>query len=243
MIENFRVNKTARLLHPYVKHLIDFFSSKNIENKQLRLFIRSVQPDCIIDIGANLGQFIIEANLAKFQGKYIAIEPLARFHKGYQKLQNFTDFQSLMIAVSNQVSVETFNVSNDSGMSSSLLTMHNNFELLNDKIKSVHIQEVTTVPLADIVDKYCKENLKVLIKIDVQGAESKVIESLSVQHKNIVALIIETSYIDLYDHGARMSEVVASLLERGFQVVSVKEKGYISSIKRFSYCDLYVERI
>lgn len=242
MIDKLRTSWAIRVVYPYLKHFLDFFSFQNIENKQLRFFIQSVKPDCIIDIGANLGQFIVETDLAKYRGKYLAIEPIAAFHQNYKNLHDFSDFESLIIAISNSDSIKTLNVSNDSGMSSSLLRMHSNFELLNNKINFIATQEVKTIPLAQIINDYCNQDKRILIKIDVQGYEYEVIESLSIQHNNVVAMIIETSFIDLYDHGGRMSEVVNSLFEKGFQVISVKEKGYIPSLKRFSYCDLYVSR-
>ncbi len=242
MIERLRINRAIRVIYPYVKHFCDSFSFQHIESKQLRFFIQSVKPDCIIDIGANLGQFIVETRLTKYRGKYLAVEPIVDFHPNYGNLHNFSEFDSLNIAISSSSSIRTLNISNDSGMSSSLLAMSDNFELLNNRIKFTSSQKVRTITLAEVLNAYCGDDERILIKIDVQGHEFDVIESLTIQHTNVAAMIIETSFLDLYEHGGRASEMVASLFEKGFQLVSVKEKGYIPSLKRFSYCELYVLR-
>lgn len=243
LIERARISKLIRYAYPYFRHLFDFFSLAKIENIQLRAFIKSVNPDCILDIGANLGQFIVESSLSGFKGKYIAIEPISELHSRYSKLHSLRDFISLDYAIANNQSIVNFNISNDSGMSSSLLNIGEDFKFLDPEIHAIESRTVKTFTLDAILRNYCSDSEKILVKIDVQGSELEVVETLSIKHHNVVAIILETSFMNLYEKGGTASRVITDLYQKGFEVISIKEKGYIKDFKRFSYCDIYSKRL
>jgi hypothetical protein len=113
---------------------------------------------------------------------------------------------------------------------------------LNADVHAIESRIVNTSTFDDIVTAYCSSSERILVKIDVQGSELAVIETLSIKHQNVVAIILETSFLDLYIEGGKISDVVIKLRQKGFEVISIKEKGYLKSLKRFSYCDLYAVR-
>jgi FkbM family methyltransferase len=178
----------------------------------------------IVDIGANNGEF------AEFLSTYfdarrtIAIEPLpgcaALIRQRDSVIKNLTVFEC---AVSDHEG-RAILFENGYAPASSLLPV--------SKISSVefpqtagHQKEVAVAVhrLDDLIDLGALEN-EILIKIDVQGLEDKVIRGGEKTFRSAKFVIIEMSFVPMYDEQPLFEEVHELLVNIGFRFAGIKNQ-------------------
>lgn len=197
----------------------------------------------VIDIGANNGEF------AEFMSTYfdakitIAIEPLPGYdiliQERLKKIQNLYVFNC---AVSDQIGITQFRVNPYSPASSLLETTAfstTEFPQVLDKEHQTLV-DIEIKKLDDILKGLeLEENL--LIKIDVQGLEDKVIKGGMEIFKRASFVLIEMSFIEIYLGQPLFEEVHQLLRQCGFRFSGIKNQidAPSSGQPLFAHC-LYV---
>lgn len=179
----------------------------------------------IIDIGANEGQFSEKIRLLFPESKIFAFEPLP---DTYQKLKlNFKNdkiFKAINYAVGDTKS-NLMIEKNEYSPSSSLLEMNDthkanfNFAIKTEKIE-IETDTLDNLLVDEIIAK------PILIKIDVQGFEDKVIKGGKKMIENAEMIICETSFYELYNNQTLFGEIYSYLTSIGFEY-----KGNIEQLK------------
>lgn len=106
-----------------------------------------------------------------------------------------------------------------------------NFDFLNQYPKSERFEiisqsKVKTKKLSDLI----QENTELRgIKIDVQGAELKVLKSAGNFIKQIEFLEIETSFRNMYDNGSTFSDVYNYLTQNNFFLLDIRKQYWSNS--------------
>tara|TARA_R110000868_G_scaffold29049_2_gene108025 strand:+ start:11156 stop:11884 length:729 start_codon:yes stop_codon:yes gene_type:complete len=180
---------------------------------------RHTKIKTIVDIGANKGQFALEA-VKWHDATVIAFEPLKR-ERGLIELI-FADRDRFTVhpfALGNTDGNVDFHVSAASDSSSvldqtSLQTDH--FPETQNK----HVEKVEIRRLDQLVDK--KDLVHpVLGKIDVQGFELSVLEGFGDLLKAFDYLIIELSNVSFYAGAPNSAVVISYLSSRGFHIENI----------------------
>jgi len=169
----------------------------------------------IIDIGANIGQFASHARVAFPNAQILSFEPIEDC------------FQQLKAGFSNDPNFKAFNCA--IGKSSRKSTFH-----YNDYAPSSSILEISTTHISHfpktahsttttIEERMFEEVVDIgsiaapcLIKIDVQGYELEVIKNNGAMLKAADAVIIETSFKQLYKGQPLFDEVYNEMTKLGF---------------------------
>lgn len=187
-------------------------------------FLTKIQIRTIIDVGANEGQFVSEI---------LNIFPLAEIHSFeplrdcYEKLvfsfRNNQKVHTYNFALGEQDGEITFSKSSATG-SSSLLKMGNLHKKLYPHTANLIEEKVKIKRLDDVL-----ANLNLgdhtLLKVDVQGAEDKVIKGAAKVLKNVGIIITEVSYAALYEGQPLFRDIIALLEQYDFI--------YIGNIEQF----------
>jgi len=178
-------------------------------------YLQHVKITSILDIGANQGQF---AELArKLWPKTIihSFEPLPQdFAILEKRFEGDSAWYGHNVALSDVEGEVEFNVSSFT-QSSSILEMgdlHKTtwpFSADNSKIK------VKAITLDSIAPNICTSNY--LVKIDVQGAELKVISGGINTIKNAAVCYIEASFFELYIGQPLFFDIMKRMDELGFR--------------------------
>jgi hypothetical protein len=114
---------------------------------------------------------------------------------------------------------------------------------MSPNVKFPTTEKVSLTTLEKLDDDFLHDFKNVFMKIDVQGYELEVLSTLpSIAHK-VRGMLIETSFVGLYENGSLFSEVISILAKEDFRVIGVFPKGYNRISGEFSYCDILVERI
>lgn len=178
----------------------------------------------ILDIGANNGE------VAEFLSTYfdarqtIAIEPLpgcaAQIRQREKKIRNLTVFEC---AVSDREERAVL-FENAYAPASSLLPVS---KISTDEFPQTanhqRAVEVTVRRLDDLIDPGILEEV-VLIKIDVQGVEDKVIRGGEKAFRAAKFVLIEMSFVPMYDGQPLFEEVHELLVNFGFRFAGIKNQ-------------------
>jgi FkbM family methyltransferase len=215
---------------------------KNEKNENRLLWLQDLSIKTVLDIGANVGQFALEIGPCLPDAKIYSFEPLkgeySRLVKNINRIANCDPFC---------VALGDFNgtaklykpvkpLFPDHSELSSLLQMNNS----GKKAYSVDaiLEEAVTVRRLDdfIFSQRLDLNPEILIKLDVQGYEDKVIAGGRDTFIKATVLIVELIFCELYKGQRLFDECYSKLKELGF-----KYKGNLTGSHLLTRSGLQVE--
>ena len=165
------------ILKKVIKKFIHFFGvdvkKYNPNDNELNA-LKSYDIGTILDIGANIGQFAVEARKFFPEALIYSFEPIDDCYNDLLKqLENDDKFKAFNFALGEENKEEAININSYSPSSSilKLAELHkNNFSYAQED----SIQKIKVKKLDEIFDSLDK-NGNILIKMDVQGYEDRVI--------------------------------------------------------------------
>jgi FkbM family methyltransferase len=190
--------------------------------QSLAKMVAGMETPVLLDVGSNVGQFGIDFRNSGFKGRIISYEPVKSVFNNLKKSSSkYQPWEIVNRALGSSNHESLINVSNNSGLSSSLL-----------KISREHLQafpdsyttstEVIEIVTLDSEVIRLKLNLsETILKIDVQGYESEVIEGGLIAIPQISYIILELSLLSLYENEKTFLEVLNRLEGLGHRVVDI----------------------
>jgi FkbM family methyltransferase len=185
-------------------------NSSNAESEILLLKHLLDKDSVFFDVGSNIGAYLYMADKFTNSNNLYGFEPIPEL---YQKLEKTFDKVNIsQLALSNEELVKQFKIPTIEGvMFMPRATL--NTEYLEDGEKDSTFFDVQTKPLDAFMTEVNLSRLD-LIKIDVEGHETKVIEGAkkSIQQFR-PALIIE---IEQRHHTTNLNDIIKSIVEMGY---------------------------
>lgn len=214
-------------MHIKIKRSVKNYLKKNFNLEVKRvpdyernkfIWIREMDIKTIFDIGANVGQFSLEI-CEVFPGMYVyAFEPVRTCYKELQKkMKKYVNHRSFPFALGESNGELSIYVSEFSP-SSSLLKMsdaHKKAFPFTEKIKEEKVVIKTLDGIIEEMNLTIEDNM--LIKIDVQGYEDKVITGGKNTISRAKVVITEVSFIELYDNQPLFDSLYIQLKNLGFK--------------------------
>ena len=207
------------------------------------VWLQKMQISTILDIGASDGGFARKARKMFPNAHIYSFEPLpASFAKLNAHFEGDKKFTSFHFVLSNQEGEITFYQSSRSG-SSSLLEMGDlhkesypeSAQLTELKVKSYTLDAV----IGSGQINYASE---VLMKLDVQGAESLVLEGAREALKRTKIVFTEMSFTELYKGQVTANAMISLLDSHGFQLCGIENVSRNVQDGSFLQCDAYFLR-
>lgn len=170
----------------------------------------------IIDVGANSGPFAFAARVFLPEAAIYAFEPLpdcyGRLLNNLNPFGNFTAYQTAIGDQNGQMAIWK----SDFSESSSILPMG---ELHKQAFPNTANMQAVNVPISRLDDFLERMSLvpPVLLKIDVQGYEDKVIGGAAKTLEKMNWVMIEMSFQPLYEGQPLFDDIYQSLISRGFK--------------------------
>jgi FkbM family methyltransferase len=181
-------------------------------------WIQELSIRTIIDIGAHEGEFASEIHRLLPEAKIYSFEPLAKPFKALnQRMQKTPHFKSYNFALSDREGEENMHCSDDFTPSSSFLEMSDmHKEAFPFTAKNI-LEKVYISTLDKIIKEknFSLEN-NVLLKIDTQGHEKKVLQGAKETLKKVKIIMVETSFYELYKGQPLFKDVLDFLYQEGF---------------------------
>ena len=190
------------------------------------LFTAAIQNfgiDLVIDVGANTGQFSGELRDGGFSGHILSFEPLSAAYQSLIQNSKGDDYWDVFprCAIGDIDGEVIINVSKNS-VSSSILPMLSSHHTAAPQSNYV-AQEVTPIfKLDSVLPAKIMGFHSVLLKIDTQGFEWKVLDGATNILPQIMAIQMELSLVDLYDGQHLWLECIERLKNLGFSLWSLQ---------------------
>lgn len=191
------------------------------QNQTARLIkiLSDFDVNLVFDVGANNGQFGTELREIGYKGGIVSFEPLCL---PYQELQKVAYMDGLWSAAP-RCAIGDFdgnieiNVSGQTGSSSilSMLDTHINAAPLTAK---VGVENVEIKRLDTVAHNYLKDNSRILLKIDTQGYEDKVLDGAIQTLQSVSVLQLEVSLVELYAGQMLIWEMLDKIKVLGFEL-------------------------
>lgn len=181
---------------------------------------RSLDLDCVIDVGANVGQFAAMVRAIKPDAKLLMFEPLPDALKRLRRVFASDSLSTIYpCAISAAAGDLVMHVSGRAD-SSSLLSIG---PVQSQEYRGTQEVRRIVVPVRRLDDILRPADLgaKNLLKIDVQGAELRVLEGAIHLLKSLRWIYCEVSFVELYSDQALAHDVLRYLDGNGFRLETV----------------------
>lgn len=154
--------------------------------------------DTVIDGGANEGQTGEQLRTSGYAGRIISLEPLKAAHAHLEeRAANDPAWHVERAALGGEEGSIDINISGNS-VSSSILPMLSEHSDAAPESVYVGVETVPMTTLASILDRYEVDPAHTLLKLDVQGYESTIIQSEGARMSDFAAVQLELSFVPLY---------------------------------------------
>jgi len=179
--------------------------------------------DMIFDIGANTGQFGELMYKLGYKGKMVSFEPLTSAYDILVSTSNSIDGWKAAerCAVGDEDGEIEMNISENS-ISSSAMEMLKEHENAAPKSKYVGVEKAKVYKLDTIFDKYADGCKNVLVKIDTQGFEEKVLNGSVNSMAKIKGLYLEMSLVNLYEGQVLFKDLYERIVANGFGMFGIQ---------------------
>lgn len=169
----------------------------------------------VLDVGANTGQFAAQIHRALPQARIYSFEPLADCcDQLTENMAGVSGFQVFPLALGDTNGRTQIHRNEYTG-SSSLLPMEELHKSVYPYAVRTQAETIEIRRLDDVArDLQIDENL--LIKVDVQGTEDKVIAGGEQTFTRASALIMETTFVPLYQGQVLFDAIYDGLRQMGF---------------------------
>lgn len=172
--------------------------------------------DCVLDVGANIGQTGDELRTLGYRGQICSFEPQSKAYAELEKrARRDSNWTTYPYGLGSDNSVKPLNISG-MGPSSSFLNLSKEaVEALPD-IRFVDSEQVKTSRLDDVFEDVCGNFRNVFLKIDTQGYERHVMEGALGVLDRICGLQLELSLVLQYEGETPAEEMMSWIRSLGF---------------------------
>jgi len=180
----------------------------------------------ILDVGANVGQYALLVKKLGFSGHIISFEPLSSAFSSLKEVsEKHNNWQAHNYALGSENTETVIHISENS-FSSSILNMLPRHLKSAPASKFINTEKIQIRMLDSIFDTLYTASDKILLKIDTQGFEKKVLEGAGNSLHKITGIQLEMSIVPLYEGELILEEMITYLKNSGFTLYSLENGFY-----------------
>jgi FkbM family methyltransferase len=191
--------------------------SRFLELTHLKKLLRLLQINCVLDVGANRGQFAVELRRIGYRGRIVSFEPVEReFAILRNAFRNDPEWQGYQVALGNETAVVSMNVTVGNTVTSSLL---------KPAIDTKHLEteEVQVRRLDELFPEVVLglDQPRILLKMDTQGFDLEVFKGAGERVRDVVALQSEISIRPAYHGMPHYMEAFSAYERAGYELFNL----------------------
>jgi FkbM family methyltransferase len=225
-IKDWVLNTSERLGYPIVP---SWLLKRYDQTRHLRQLFERLKISCVLDIGANIGQFHEYLRLfLAYQGRVVSFEPIGELHDRISALASGDPlWTARKIALGAANSTVMINVFSERTLSSILDRDESSLKAMGyDKyLRETELSRKEPVPLRRldaIFDEVVGDpNARVFLKSDTQGYDLNVIRGAASCLDRIAGLQVEVSIRRVYKGAPSYLEVLTELAGHGFEITGM----------------------
>lgn len=179
---------------------------------------RDLQVEWLLDVGANHGQFGSLMRRAGYQRRIVSLEPVGDAFAALQAVAGPDPLWAVeQLAVGAAPGRQVIHVSGNS-VSSSLLPMGDRHLELSAESAYTRDEEIEVTTVAAIVAAHGIDPTRTMLKADVQGLESAVLDGAGADLGRYAMLELELSLLELYEGQELLPELLTRITAAGFEL-------------------------
>jgi FkbM family methyltransferase len=188
---------------------------------QLRDSLRDLRIDCVLDVGANTGQFVRRLRRLGYRGWIISFEPSSEaFQQMSAERAGDPLWRGYPYALGETDGTKAFHVNAESKCSSFL--RGRNAPAV--RVDHVEVRRIDSI-LPDLIRSLpnCPSTPRIFLKMDTQGYDTQVLAGAKGSLSQIVALLSEVSIVPLYEDMVPYYKALEIYAGLGFDILSLSE--------------------
>ena len=177
---------------------LKYYNLNNSFNFRLKHFLDLKDIDCVLDVGANSGQFSQNLRRIGYKRQIISFEPiLSAFNELKKNSTKDKKWDVFNFALGDSEKESEINISQNS-LSSSILNMKKEHLISEPKSKYIRREKIQIKKL-DGLNEILKNYNNIYLKIDTQGYEENILNGAKSLIKSIKGLQLEMSVYPMYE--------------------------------------------
>ena len=189
---------------------------RRIVRLPLAHYLKQFEIDCVLDVGANIGQYGSSLRKLGYRGPIESFEPMTSAFSDLTKASHSdAKWTAFNYALGNEETSSELNLSAN-GPSSSFLEMSDNVKDTGVDLDYVGSETVHVHRLDSVFREVVGPAKNVFLKIDTQGFERSVIQGAKKSLDKIRAVQMEVALVAHYEGEALIEEMLGMMRERGF---------------------------
>ncbi len=218
-----------RLLSPLIyREGMSFVPSSAAHEWPERMFLKRLlhrlEVDCVLDVGANLGQYAVELRMIGFKGLIISFEPTPSL---YAQIAHWSDRHPNWITLDVALGRESGSLQLNEMAVSTLNSFHqpsteetDSFAPVNKVVGTVRVRvETLNVLLPKLQAQYGFK--RPFLKMDTQGHDIAVFDGANQVHDRLVGLQSEISVKRIYENVPPWTQAIAHYEGSGFELAGL----------------------
>jgi len=198
------------------KALID-----TVAAREMQRLLRMHKVNCVIDVGANIGQFAGRVREAGFTGRIVSFEPVPHLFSVLAKsASNDSEWRPIQAALGREDTTATINVTPGAGRLSSLLPSSEYGRRRQELLAAAYPVTVDVRRLESLLPELLDGIVepRIYLKMDTQGYDLEVFAGVGGGLHLVVAVQSEVSSIALYEGMPHLTEALDTYRKAGFDL-------------------------
>jgi len=198
---------------------IHSFRPERSDAARILATLRHFKIDLILDVGANEGQFAESLFTSGYDGRIVSFEPLRAPHERLsRRASKHSGWQAFeRCAVGAEDSEATVNIAGNSASSSLLPMLQAHLDAAPDS-RYIGTEAVPLRRLDTLIPSILRQERNILLKIDTQGYEGKVLDGAGELLSGTRAVQLELSFVPLYENQPLWDELRQRMTAAGFSL-------------------------
>jgi FkbM family methyltransferase len=196
--------------------------SDYLAREHMSWLIRQLGINCVLDVGANVGQYAQRLRRRGYAGRIVSFEPVPGIAaKLRDAARNDPDWRVIECALGDADEEAEIHVR--PGAMSSLLPSSEFGKNWNDRLRMSEAQKISVRRLDGLFDEAVDgiDDPRVYLKLDTQGYDMQAFAGAGDRLKEIAGMQSEVAVVPIYDNMPRLPEQIAAYESAGFEITGM----------------------
>lgn len=194
----------------------------HLSRQHVGWLLQELGINCVLDVGANLGQFAQRLRAEGYAGRIVSFEPVAGLAAQLREAAEGDPDWSVMQCALGEADEET-EINVRPGAMSSLLPSSDFGKTWSKRLRKTERETIQVRRLDGLFDEAVAgiEEPRIFLKLDTQGFDLQAFAGAGERIKQIAGLQSEVSCVPIYDDMPRLPEQIAAYEAAGFEITGM----------------------